>query len=148
MKSFHLGSHLIETTVTYSTIKRVLGLTGVNLIAAVDEPEILKELSANTIQLVDVLYAAVKPQLDALNLTDEQFGEMLDGGTIEAATEAFLAGLVDFFPGARGDMLKRVLARAKQQLSKIEADLRAAIDSGKIDTAVDKALAPQTEPAS
>lgn len=51
--------------------------------------------------LVDVLYCICKPEADAQNVTDEEFGRAMSGDAILQAITALLEELSDFFPNAR-----------------------------------------------
>ena len=141
MKSFRLtNGQVLETTLTYGVVKRVLALTGVNLLEVPDKPEMLKDLSNDPIAFIDIVYAVVKPQLDDAGINDEQFAELLDGGSVESATSAFLEALVDFFPGTRGTMLRRVLTKANDWMAKADRKITEALEDGTIDAAIDGAL--------
>jgi hypothetical protein len=141
MKSFNdTENRRWDLSLSIATVKRVRNLTDVDLLSILDKPELLSDLAADPVRLVDVLYVVCKPQADAMGVTDEQFGESLDGQSIESATECFLEALVDFFPGARRATLKRVLDRANQFHQKSEATLMTALSDGSIDKAIEDAL--------
>jgi hypothetical protein len=129
-----------DLSLSINTVKRVRNLTDVDLLSILDKPELLSDLASDPVRMVDVFYVIIKPQADALNVNDEQFGESLDGEAIEKATECFLEALVDFFPGARRATLKRVLDRANQFHRNAEAQLTAALADGSIDKAIDDAI--------
>jgi len=140
-------SHFTDTanrrwnlSINVGTVKRVRELTDVDLLAILDRPQMLNELAGDPVRFVDVLFVIIKPQADSLDVTDEQFGETLDGSAIEAATDAFLEALVDFFPGARKATLQKVLRRAKENSDKAEAMLTQALADGTIDQAITDAL--------
>jgi hypothetical protein len=83
-------------------MKRVRGLTGVNLYSLIDDGfRGLGELLGDVITFVDVLYALCKPEADSRNVSDEDFGRLMRGDVIEAATSAFLDEYADFFPDPR-----------------------------------------------
>ena len=141
-------SHFTDTanrrwnlSINVGTVKRVRELTDVDLLAILDRPQMLNDLAGDPVRFVDVLFVVIKPQADSLNVTDEQFGESLDGSSIESATDAFLEALVDFFPGARKATLQKVLRRAKETSEKAEATLNQALADGTIDQAITDALA-------
>ncbi len=141
-------SHFTDTAnrrwnlaINVGTVKRVRELTDVDLLAILDRPQMLSDLAGDPVRFVDVLFVVVKPQADQMQLTDEQFGEALDGSSIEAATDAFLEALVDFFPGARRATLQKVLGRAKEVSAQAEATLTRALTDGTIDQAITDALA-------
>jgi len=58
---------------------------------------------------VDVLYAICKPDADKQGVTDEEFGEAMAGDAIEQATEALLDEIVDFFPSAKRQVMRKIL---------------------------------------
>ncbi len=77
-------------------------------------------------------------------MTDEQFGELLTGDVIDAATAAFVQGLIDFFPNQRRQVLKQIWAKtqkARQSLTDLATE--------KVDSpAMDAAIARQLQEAS
>jgi hypothetical protein len=74
-------------------------------------------------QLADLLFALVKPQADAAGVTDEQFGEALDGDAFAAGLEAATEACIDFFPPDRRATLRE--ARAKLKAAEADLGLRA-----------------------
>ena len=73
-------------SVTVGTIKRVRALCGVDLaniisIEAGKAPNVglLDRLASDPVLLVDVLYAVCKPEADAQNVSDEDFGRAMAG---------------------------------------------------------------------
>lgn len=81
-----------------TVIKRVKGLLAVNLLAlSAGEPPLITRLGTDVCLLCDVLFAIVKPQADAQNVSDEQFGSALGGDVILAAQRALYAEMIDFF---------------------------------------------------
>jgi hypothetical protein len=101
--------------VTVDTIKRVRALTGTDLLA-VAGGDLLERLSTDPVLLADVLYAVVKPEADARQVSDADFGRALAGDVIGAATTALLEDIVDFFPGQK----RRLLATALQKLHAVQ----------------------------
>ena len=106
MKSFTDNTGRTWTlAVTVGTIKRVRALCDVDLanIITIDsgttpKVDLLERLGSDPVLLVDVLYAAVKPEADAKGVTDEEFGRAMSGDAIEMATTALLDEVIDFFP--------------------------------------------------
>ncbi len=103
-------------SVNVATVKRVKSLLDVNLMEAV-EGDLLERLALDPILLCDVVYAICKPEADAQNVTDEQFGAAMAGDAIEHATLALLEELADFFPEGK----RRVLRKALDKLKNVEA---------------------------
>jgi hypothetical protein len=132
--------------INVNAIKRVKGLTGVNLLDVVNgdaDPRdggLLGRLSSDPILLCDILYAVCKPEADPRNVSDEDFGRAMAGDAIDAGTTALLEELVDFFPQAK----RRVLDKALRKLRSLEArviDLaERRLDSPQIDRAMEQAM--------
>jgi len=133
-------------TLNVAALKRVRAMTSVDLfnVVTLDEnkkPDIslLERLSEDPILLVDVLYAACKPEADAQKVTDEQFGAAMAGDAIEHATNALLEELVDFFPDPKRKVLRKILAANRRfgetMKKKVEAELTG------MDAKIDQALA-------
>jgi hypothetical protein len=89
-------------TINVDAIKRVRTLVQVNLLDVLDDGcKLLAELHDDPVLLVDVLYCVCKPEADAQNVTDEEFGRAMSGDAILQASTALLEELSDFFPNAR-----------------------------------------------
>ena len=135
MRTFHDNAGRNWTvTLNVATLKRIRALTGIDLIniISLDEHrkpnvELLERLSEDPILLVDVLYAACKPEADSQSVTDEQFGAAMAGDAIEHATNALLDELVSFFPDPKRKVLQKILdanRRFGETLKrKVEAEL-------------------------
>jgi hypothetical protein len=100
-------------TVNVDAFKRVKSLLNVNLMEAV-EGKLLERLVADPILLCDVIYAVCKPQADAANVSDMQFGQAMGGDAIELATTALLEELCDFFPQGRRVLLRKALEKLQR----------------------------------
>lgn len=96
-------------------VKRVRSLASVNLLEAI-EGKLLERLGSDPILLCDVLFALVKPEADAQNVSDVEFGRALGGDAIDLATTALMEELVDFFPKRR----RGVLGKALNKLTELE----------------------------
>lgn len=116
--------------VNVSTIKRARDLVDVNLLDIVaDNGALMQKLSTDPIVLCNVLYCLCKDQADREGLTDYQFGELLAGDCLEAATLALLEGLADFFPKAKRELLRTALGKLEAYQGKIIGRLQARIES-------------------
>ena len=103
--------------ITVATVKRVRSLTKVDLLAIFDG-ELVGKLATNPVLLCDVLYAVCKPQADAADVSDEQFGEALAGEAIDNATTALLGALTDFFPNQPRQTLTRLVTETRYAMAK------------------------------
>ena len=72
--------------------------------------------------LVNTLYAVCKPQADERDVSDEAFGELLVGDTIELAAAALVRGITDFFPKDRRAVLDRLWAATKRTRTRSDSD--------------------------
>jgi len=131
--------------VNIDAIKRVKSLLEVDLLAAVDG-KLLERLVSDPVLLCDIIYCICKPEADAKEISDEDFGRSMAGDAIDAATTALLEELVDFFPSSR----RAVLAKALAKLRKLEAmALEVAeqkLDSPELDEQMRKILGDSSGP--
>jgi hypothetical protein len=103
------------TNISVGTIKRVKEITGRNLMDLAGG-ELAAEVMGDPCLLCDILYAIHKPEAEKLGVTDAQFGEALAGDSIEEATDALMAELIDFFPNRqRRELLANAMKQAKEQ---------------------------------
>src|SRR5262245_20018284 len=93
-------------------IKRVKSLLGINLLDAI-EGKLLEQLVSDPVLLCDCVYAICKPEAEARQVSDEDFGRAMAGDAIDHATTALLEELVDFFPSGKRQVLAKALAKLK-----------------------------------
>ena len=115
-------------TVNVGTIKRVKDLLGINLVQAITG-DLIEKVENDICLFVDILYVVCKQQAQANNISDEKFGELLGGDSLEKATEAFLEQLIDFFPEAKRKLYRKAWSKTKQAqvlaVQKLEKKLQA-----------------------
>ena len=115
-------------TVNVGTIKRVKDLLGINLVQAITG-DLIEKVENDICLFVDILYVVCKQQAQANNISDEKFGELLGGDSLEKATEAFLDQLIDFFPEAKRKLYRKAWSKTKQAevlaVQKLEKKLQA-----------------------
>ena len=107
------AGHSWSLDITIGAAKRVKALLGVNLLKPTDgDPPLMTRLGTDLLLLVDVIFVIIKPQADAANVTDEQFGAALGGEAVLAASTAFWDELLDFFQrSGRADHAKALSAQ-------------------------------------
>lgn len=110
--------------VNVDAIKRTRDLAGVNLLEVI-EGKLLERLTTDPILLCDVIYCLCKPEADAKNVSDADFGRAMGGDAIDGAAAALLEELVGFFPQGR----RKVLAKALDKLKKLEAAALNAVEA-------------------
>jgi len=102
-----------NVSVNVAAMKRVKTLLNLNLMDAV-ESDLIQRLATDPMLLCDVIYAICKPDADKRNVSDEQFGQSMAGDVIEHATVALLEELVDFFPDAKRQVLRKAVEKFKK----------------------------------
>lgn len=117
MQSFRDSQgRLWDLSVTVAAVRRVKALTGVDLYALLEDgfgP--LADLLSDPCKLADVLYAVCRPAAEERQVTDEQFGEALAGDVLDAASEALVQAVIDFFPQPEGrEHLRRVVRKGRE----------------------------------
>jgi hypothetical protein len=106
--------------INVATLKRVRGLTGVDLMQVIGGT-LIEKLIRDPVLLCDVVYAVCKPEADAATprVSDEEFGKAMAGDAIDAATSALLDELISFCPSPRDRAnLGRVLQATNRVLDK------------------------------
>lgn len=107
---------LWDVSVTVNTIKRVRDLVGVDLSDGITA---IEAVSSDPVELCNVLFAICKPQADKAEVSDEHFGESLVGDVLGDAVDAFIEGVVDFFPEAKRRVLRAILEKSRATEMKI-----------------------------
>lgn len=127
--------------INVDAVKRVRGLLDVDLLEVV-EGKLIDRLIRDPVLLCDVVYVVCKPEADAQNVTDEDFGRAMAGDAIEGATKALLEELVGFSPSPRDRaILGQVLDKARAAMEKARDLVEAKLASGAVEKAVEQALA-------
>ncbi|MBL9030127.1 MAG: hypothetical protein JNM80_00290 [Phycisphaerae bacterium] len=128
--------------INVATLKRVRGLTGVDLMQVI-EGTLIEKLIRDPVLLCDVVYAVCKPEADSAtpSVSDEEFGKAMAGDAIEAATTAVLEELVGFCPSPRDRAnLGRVLQATKKVMERARDLVEKKLDSGELDRLADRLL--------
>ena len=97
-------------------------------------------MTGDPVLLVDLLYCICKVQADAAGVTDEEFGAGLAGDSIQAATDAFLDELIDFFPLGKRQILRRAWTRLQEAETKAQAAAVHYLNGPKLDAIIEKEL--------
>ena len=126
-------------TVNVDAVKRVRSLLDVNLLEVVDG-KLIERLAADPVLLCDVLYALVKPDADARQVSDQDFGRGMAGDAIDLATTALLEELVDFFPQGKRRLLQKALAKLKDWEARALGAAERKLDSPELEARFENAL--------
>jgi len=100
-------------SINVDTVKRVRDLAQVNLLEVI-EGKLLNRLIGDPVLLCDVIYIVCKPEADAKNIADVDFGRAMAGDSIDSATTALLEGLVGFFQQGRRQVLTKVITKLRK----------------------------------
>ena len=136
--------------INVATLKRVRGLTGVDLMQVI-EGTLIEKFIRDPVLLCDVVYAVCKPEADARSISDEEFGKAMAGDAIEAATMAVLDELVGFCPSPRDRAnLGRVLQATNRVMDKArdltEKRIETLTSESELDRLVNRMAPPIPEP--
>ncbi len=112
--------------ITVAAIRRIKDIAGIDLgdFSVFGEGGPFSDLGSDSCRLVEIVYAAVKPEADILGVTMEKFMESFVGETVVKASEALLESLADFFPGSQGLLIRRALELSGKAKEDADAQLR------------------------
>ena len=145
MRQFKDNAGRIWTVdINVATLKRVRGLTGVDLMQVI-EGTLIEKFIRDPVLLCDAVYAVCKPEADAAKVSDEEFGKAMAGDAIEAATGAVLDELISFCPSPRDRAnLGRVLQATNRVMEKArdvtEKRIETLTSEGELDKLVNRLL--------
>jgi len=126
--------------INVAAVRRVRDALKLDLLSVIDG-ELLEKLAGDPCLLCDVLYVLCKPQAEERGIGDEQFGELLAGDVIDAATQALIEELIDFFPSRT----RRPLGEMRAKLMALQAALTrkslAKLDALDVEQTADQLLA-------
>jgi hypothetical protein len=136
--------------INVATLKRVRGLTGVDLMQII-EGTLIEKFIRDPVLLCDVVYAVCKPEADSAKVSDEEFGKAMAGDAIEAATGAVLDELISFCPSPRDRAnLGRVLQATNRVMDKArdltEKRIETLTSESELDRLVNRMAPPIPEP--
>ena len=132
--------------INVATLKRVRGLTGVDLMQII-EGTLVEKFIRDPVLLCDVVYSICKPEADAAKVSDEEFGKAMAGDAIEAATNAVLDELISFCPSPRDRAnLGRVLQAANRVMEKARDLTEKRIEALTSESELDKLVSRMSPP--
>lgn len=107
--------------------KRVIAMCGLDLFG-VGMGDVLRRLMDEPATVLDVIYAACKPQADAAGVSIDDFYR-LAAPEIDAAQDALLEAIVDFFPRRTREILRTALRKSGEAMDAATPDVMAAIEA-------------------
>lgn len=114
-------------SVNVGTVKKVRGLTKVDLLDLRDG-NLFNELASDPVKLGDVLWCLCEDEAKAAGIDDLAFAKALAGDALEAATNALLEEIIDFFPKPQRDLLRKALAKGREMQERTMARAMAQVD--------------------
>lgn len=109
-----------DITVNVGTAKAVKDLTGVNLFDLYASEA--QKVFSDPCLLVNVIYVLCKKQAENRKISDVEFGERMIGDALEAASNALLLEVADFFPSGRRQVLKKMFEQSQTAAKQMEQD--------------------------
>ncbi len=104
-------------SVDIASLKRVRDVCDLDLVNLAAS-NVIEKLHDDPVLVAGVVYVILKPQLDAKGMTEESFCEGLAGGELDDMTKALFEDLIDFFPGRRGRLFKKAMAKVMKAVDK------------------------------
>lgn len=110
---FHLGT---------GAVRRCVDLAGFSpLDIAKKDSNLLPHLAEDILLAANMLYACCKPQADADGVSDSDFGELLNGDSLDEGLEALVSEVVGFSQKSKRPLMKKVFDKQKELTDKAVA---------------------------
>ena len=149
MKILKINKHSFELSINFLTLKKIrtalslpagepldlLNIVKLKSDGTIDS-SLLETLAGNSFLLIEMLYIMLRDQLDAKKIAEEDFYKMLSADDIERAVDLLMEELLDFFPEAKG----RVLRRFWEAVKRIEEEARENLDMMLEDEGLEKKI--------
>jgi hypothetical protein len=127
--------------VTIPVLRRVRDALGVELLDLADpKSDLFRKVARDPVLLCDMLFVLCQKAAEAESVADEQFGRALRGDALEAATDALMRAIADFFPSGRKAILTSLLDKMSEYDKRAEAAILERLNSQQTKTALDREL--------
>jgi hypothetical protein len=103
--------------VDVAAIRKVRSKRGVDLAKVMGSQEELQKLLDDPCLWVDVIWDLIEEQATTQGVDPESFAHGLAGDSFEAANNALIESIIDFFPSGRREILRRLLSKVKEMES-------------------------------
>jgi hypothetical protein len=135
-----------QVKVTIGAVDRCRDIAGIDLLTVVGGDG-FGEFIADPVRAAKAVYAVVRPEAIRRGLSEEQFLERLSGDAMDAARNALLDGIVDFFPSPAERRARRnLLAEIRRVIAKEMETLEAETSPERIQTLLASASEPTNSP--
>lgn len=126
------------------TIKQVRAHCHINLLDVMDINQgsdgLLSRIAEDPVLLAEILYAICIPDYEKTAEKESDFLCALAGDSVEQASMALLEEIADFFPKAKGALLRKVLEVARAQEKKSAETLEEILKSQELETDLQKIM--------
>lgn len=118
-----------ELAITIGGVKRVRALLAADMLEMIDgrdkgrQKAAIEKFTGDLVVAVDVIYVLLKPQADALGVTDEDFAESMFGEPMEKAIDTYAEEIIDFF---RNPVLRAILQAGTARYRTVAGESEAA----------------------
>lgn len=136
-----------EIEINVTTIRRVRGLAGVDLLEMAGGT-LATRLASDPLLLADVLFAAVELQAKSAGVSKEAFEEALDGDAVNAGADALVEELIGFFPASRRILFQTLIKKSRTVMEEMEKQAQKEAESPEMDEAIKSILTPPESGAS
>ena len=125
-------------------IKKVRAHCDVNLLDVVDINQdsggLLARIADDPVLLAEILYAICVPDTEKSDEAEARFMAALSGDSVDQASMALLEEIADFFPKAKGALLRKVLEVARAQERKAAETLEGLLQSQELEDDLQKIM--------
>lgn len=75
---------------------------------------VAQQLAEDPIKVMAVLFAVCRIEADERKIDEVGFRRLLSGDALEAATDALIDGVIDFFPKSRREMARKLMSKGRE----------------------------------
>jgi len=123
-----------DLALAYGDMRRVKSALGLDLMHLAQDQSVLTRLASEPELLIETLLLCTQPQREAKCVTDDQFLDAFNGYTIEAATNALVDAVIDFFPSAQRRPLRAAWAAMQRGMTAASDEATAKIEAMDVET--------------
>ena len=129
-----------QVNLNVHTIKQIKQILEIDLL---DEKvhEVLQQIADDVVLAVDVLYLALKEQLDTAQISDEEFGKSLGGDCLNEAVGALVQALINFYPNPqKREFLKRLWEKSTKHMDKTNQEMLNMLEDVRVEETIAKRM--------
>lgn len=134
-----------KVEINVGTVRRCLQDTGLRLTDLFANQKTIGQFFADDLKFCEVIHSIIRPQLEAAGKTPEDFYATIDGTVIEAAAEALLVELANFFQEPRRGLLLGLVAKYKTAATQLRDAGTAAVQKALSEMDMERAILDQAQ---